>query len=90
MELPKCDKCGQPVPPVNDARIIQWIKSGRKGYLLVMARHFLPVPGCEGSPSRAQYIKGQPKSERYPYDQAQESGWRKAYKEALRKYGSDS
>ncbi len=72
-----CDKCGRPVQPSNDMALVmaatgipgcEWIPT------LWRSRHFLPlvdeagVVVCEGSPSRAQYLEGQPRDTRgYPY-----------------------
>ena len=82
-----CDKCGQEVPPENDATIIQAIATG--SYIIAFVarpRHFLPVKGCEGSPSRSQYIEGQPRDTRgYPYLFIYEGIWRDAYKKAQEK-----
>lgn len=82
-----CDKCNTPVDPRNDATIIEAILSGCA--LIGFAsqpRHFLPVKDkaghivCEGSPSRAQYIEGQPKDERgFGYHKEYEKLWRDAY-----------
>lgn len=42
-------------------------------------RHLLPIEGCVGSPSRAQYLENQPRDPRYPYEYDQEAAWRDAY-----------
>jgi hypothetical protein len=43
-------------------------------------RHFLPEGGCEGSPSRAQYVSGQPRDTRgYPYVEENERLFRAAW-----------
>ncbi len=62
-----CDKCGRHVPPENNAVEFELIlDQGRTTYLAVAdSRHLLPVVEggkvvCEGSPSRAQYLHGQP------------------------------
>lgn len=55
--------------------------------LFAIPRHLLPVVEdgkvvCEGSPSRAQYIEGQPRDPRgslYPYDETIEAQRRAAY-----------
>lgn len=83
-----CDKCGRPVPPNND---MVWVMfaTGLPGTewvpTLWHSRHFLPVVGkdgsviCEGSPSRAQYIEGQPRDKRgYGYDPGMEPIYREA------------
>ena len=36
-------------------------------FLSVGSRHLKPEGDCPGSPSRAQYLKGQPRDDRYPY-----------------------
>ena len=85
--LPLCDKCGKPVHPSNDAGLIEAevvrIKN-IKAYFPVLAmyraRHFLPEGNCEGSPSRAQYIKGQPKDKRgYSYNKDLKPLYRQAF-----------
>lgn len=82
----KCDKWGEEVPRNNDATIIECIVTGNRLTLCCNARHFLPTAKCEGSPSRAQYIKGQKKDTRgdYPYDKSMEKKWRRAFKIAQR------
>lgn len=87
-----CDKCGLPVPAWNDAVEVEIrLPAGNKTtlFLFAQSRHFLPVRDsdgkqlCEGSPSRAQYIAGQPKDSRgqYPYKQECEKPWREAFEE---------
>ncbi|HEX9008177.1 MAG TPA: hypothetical protein VF837_02875 [Patescibacteria group bacterium] len=66
--LPICDKCGQPVEPDNDAYLLEDIINvafplSRPG-LSGPHRHLLPVGQCQGSPSRAQYLEGQPRDTR--------------------------
>lgn len=82
----KCDKCGQEVPWENDATIVESFFQDKPCFIMFYgARHFLPTEGCEGSPSRAQYIEGQPRDTRgYPYDPMRERGWRKAYSLTLK------
>ena len=48
-------------------------------------RHLLPTEFCEGSPSRVQYLEGQPRDSRpeYPYNEAWEARVRDAYAELL-------
>lgn len=78
-----CDKCNQPVDPSNDATAVV-AEAFNEPLLLFIngARHFLPTDSCPGSPSRAQYIEGQPRDTRgYPYDQTIESAMRRAYAE---------
>lgn len=75
-----CDKCGFPVHKSNDAT---WVESFAFSNPFVIlaggARHFLPEGLCPGSPSRAQYIEGQPRDPRYPYDVQHEAAWRLGY-----------
>jgi len=85
--LPLCDKCGQPVQPDNNARQMLLLM-GRHGISIPedMARHMLPVEGCEGSPSMAQYLPDQPRDTRphrlsIPYSQSAEIQVRAAYRE---------
>ena len=58
------------------------------------SRHFLPVYDadrllCEGSPSRAQFIEGQPRDTRgYAYSQKLESLYRAAHMKAKELYPS--
>jgi hypothetical protein len=82
-----CDKCGKPVDPTNDAVELD-IELHRAegdlfpiGLVIAQARHLLPVAGCPGSPSRAQYLEGQPRDPRgiYGYDPEHEEPIRKAY-----------
>ncbi|MHA2384161.1 MAG: hypothetical protein ACXACT_16430 [Candidatus Thorarchaeota archaeon] len=84
LQEPCCDKCGHPVPWENDATIIESYFQNEPVFILVHhSRHFLPTDECEGSPSRAQYIEGQPRDTRgYPYDTKHESKWRSAYAQA--------
>ena len=76
-----CDKCGQVVPRDNDAVRIHMTAHPEAAPYLVLAlpRHFLPTQDCPGSPSRAQYIDGQPRDDRYPYDESEEQRWRDAF-----------
>ena len=76
-----CDKCGKPVDPSNDASILEAIFAGEPAIAVwKVGRHLLPVEGCQGSPSRAQYLEGRPRDTRgYPYISGDESKWRRAY-----------
>lgn len=93
-DLPICDKCGAPVEPSNDACLLMYELTGEQRFLEPgETRHLLPVgqfdmPGyCPGSPSRAQYLLGQPRDERgYPYRQSNEAPMREAYVRLVRKY----
>lgn len=69
-----CDKCGKPVPDNNNAVILD-IYLGNFFAIFARARHLLPTEDCVGSPSRAQYLEGQPKDTRAEY--AYESYWEK-------------
>jgi hypothetical protein len=75
-----CDKCGKPVPPENDAANLD-VTLGYVAAIFAQPRHLLPTDDCEGSPSRAQYIEGQPKDTRsqYPYENYWEKRIRRAY-----------
>jgi hypothetical protein len=74
-----CDKCGKDVEPENNAILLAVLL----GYFFSLGhRHLLSVEGCEGSPSRAQYIEGQPRDLRqrsYPYTPEREHKVRVAY-----------
>ncbi len=84
----KCDKCGRDVPPANDIAHLESIRQDVPlGWMTVQSRHFMPVEGCEGSPSRAQYIEGQPRDTRFPYVETDEPGWRAAYRKLLEMFG---
>ena len=80
-----CDKCGQAVPLENDALALQFIREhgllpGGMERLMYGARHLLPTDDCEGSPSRAQYLEGQPRDVRgYPYLPKYEAAVRNAF-----------
>lgn len=83
--MSRCDKCHMDVPFDNDATFIESIVTGQPFTILAnKARHFLPTENCEGSPSRAQYIEGQPRDKRgYPYNPEMEQVWRDAYAKNL-------
>ena len=74
-----CDKCGEPVPHANDAVALDIFLGAGPGLITAQPRHLLPTDKCPGSPSRAQYLPGQPKDVRYPYDDAAEPLVRAAY-----------
>ena len=83
-----CDKCGELVPAHNDIRHLEAVRNDNAIYLLAKARHCLPVVRdgvtvCLGSPSRAQYIEGQPRDSRaaYPYILEDESSYREAWRQ---------
>ncbi len=91
-----CDKCGKIVPPHNDAvNLALEMNSTEVGDWLVFSdsRHLLPVFEkekviCVGSPSRAQYLVGQPRDIRseYPYKSDREIGMRLAYERMLEEH----
>lgn len=81
-----CDKCGRTVPPGND--VVHLLAAGGDPVVLLTnrSRHLLPVTQgtevvCEGSPSLAQYLEGQPHDSRpqYAYKPEREPVVRKAY-----------
>lgn len=78
-----CDKCGLPVPMGNDAVNLAILIPGNATAYLVMARprHLLATEHCEGSPSRAQYLEGQPRDQRdqYPLNEGMVQVVREAY-----------
>ena len=83
-----CDKCGKKVDIKNSARFFQHIVDyGRipdvsAGTFLMGTwdRHLLPVDGCDGSPSRYQYLEGMPRDKRSNnYDPSLEEKYRRAY-----------
>lgn len=91
--MANCDKCGKPVPHNNDATIVSAVLYG--GVLGAMqifgtrARRFLPTEDCEGSPSRAQYIEGQPRDTRgYDYEPEWEERVREAFEKVQAEYGA--
>jgi hypothetical protein len=85
-----CDKCGRPVPASNDAVLLQVLLSkdpdAALWMLFTQPRHLLPVVEngvtvCEGSPSRAQYLPGQPRDKRgYRYIPEGEAKYRSAFR----------
>jgi hypothetical protein len=77
-----CDKCGKEVPDENNASLLD-IYLGDYRAIFAQPRHLLPTDDCEGSPSRAQYIEGQPKDTRseYPYESYWEVRTRAAYEQ---------
>lgn len=86
----RCDKCGEPVAATNSmvavmvtaAAMVQDAKAILHYSLAGMDRHFLPEGDCPGSPSRAQYIEGQPRDDRgYAYHESIEGLIRMAYRE---------
>lgn len=87
-----CDKCGGEVPLSNNAVALE-VCLGASPLLFIGAfpRHLLPVVEggkvvCAGSPSRAQYLEGQPRDSRpgFVYDESLEGRHREAYAELLK------
>lgn len=80
-----CDKCHLPVPLGNNVIALMFVRSGTSVLGLDRYRHLLPVEAagkivCDGSPNRAQYLKGQPRDTRSnSYSAAQEAPTRVAY-----------
>ena len=78
-----CDRCGKRVEPSNDALYLDIQMGLLPPIVAVMthtSRHLLPEGGCVGSPSRAQYLAGQPRDRRgYAYCQEIEGEMRVAY-----------
>ena len=87
-----CTKCGQPVPPKNDALILDQIfvqLTGITKHTLHHSRHLFPIVNetgeviCQGSASRVQYIlKGGTRDPRSTvhYNPAHEIPTREAYR----------
>lgn len=80
-----CDKCGELVSEHNDIRALEAIRQHSEMFWFMKARHCLPVVRdgvtvCPGSPSRAQYLEGQPRDDRgYPYITKDEQAYREAW-----------
>jgi len=88
----KCDKCGQEVLPHEDAGALEFLLCQAIETVFIPSRHIFPVVKdgkmvCEGSPSRAQYLPGQPRDSRtaYPYIPAKEQEIRAAFAELQKK-----
>lgn len=87
----KCDKCGKHVPSNNDAAIFAAYAANDPTIMLFGSpRHLLPIIEdgkvvCEGSPSRAQYLEGQPHDPRpeYKYRPEHEARFRAAYEQMV-------
>jgi hypothetical protein len=87
-----CDKCGLPVASNNNSVTLDVLTGDMSEVtaLLATPRHFLPIKNdddevlCVGSPSRAQYLEGQPRDTRgYPYNEEREATIREAYAQML-------
>lgn len=91
----KCDKCGMPVMP-KDCAVTLELGLGDEANptaeiakRMGISRHILPIVFdgeelCPGSPSRAQYLEGQPRCVRssnysHPYVPAWEPLYRETY-----------
>lgn len=75
-----CDKCGLPVADKDNAVLIDKALTDDWTLIFSQPRHLLPTENCPGSPSRAQYIEGQPRDTRgYTYDERLEQPIRDAY-----------
>ena len=94
-----CDKCGYLVDPQNNALLfedhlidVRRERGEEMSHLALLgakSRHLLPVTEgdkviCTGSPSRAQYLEGQPRDPRYPYRIENEAIYREAYQNLLK------
>lgn len=90
-----CNKCGRSVEPENDVAKLETLFHEVQGCVppfYLQHRHIFTVMEgdkmvCEGSPSRAQYLEGQPRDTRedYKYNPDLEQPYREAYKEMLTK-----
>lgn len=80
--MSNCDKCGKPVPVNNSAAQLDALMGAPNAIVVAIGfdRHLVPVDGCEGSPSRAQYLRDQPRDTRgYPYHPGLEAPIREAF-----------
>jgi hypothetical protein len=70
----ECDKCGLPVDQNDNALVIDAALSNDLFLIFAQPRHLLASETCPGSPSRAQYLEGQPRDDRgYGYDERLEA-----------------
>lgn len=78
-----CDKCGLPVEHGNDAVALDVILGISHGWGAARPRHLIATENCPGSPSRAQYLEGQPLDPRpqYPLAESEIERVRGAYAE---------
>jgi hypothetical protein len=77
----RCDKCGRPVAPRNNALVYQ-AEAGELAWDLAVAaqpRHLAPEGECEGSPSRFQHVTGRSDARGFPPPTAESmAAWRAA------------
>jgi hypothetical protein len=80
-----CDKCGEVVEAANNA-VLVYLEAGF-GTPTTSARHLVRTKTCEGSPSLAQYLEGQPRDSRpwYPLNIYYVQKVREAYKRVVMK-----
>ncbi len=77
-----CDKCGEVVPRYNSMMLLEELTGNLGAQYYETDRHLFAVeePNCPGSPSRAQYIEGQPRDTRdNDYHPERETNYREAY-----------
>ena len=79
-----CDKCGQEVMLDNDAVALEYMRQHSRlpegiERFSYGARHLFPVEGCEGSPSRAQYLGGPKDARGYELDEKKIPEFEQAY-----------
>ena len=88
----KCDKCPEIVPLENSTMLLEEQMGNPQAANYGHDRHLFAVEGpvpCEGSPSRAQYIEGQPRDQRgYDYYADLEVSFRGAYTKMLAVVGN--
>jgi len=89
VDMNMCDKCQRRVSPDNDCARFDWLLGAALAFMS-QSRHLLPVVEngvvvCGGSPSRAQYIDGQPRDPRpeWSYMPEREAPYRAAYDQLL-------
>ncbi len=90
-----CDRCGRVVPYEDDVHALDAViklmrqygtegtawKEGLKNVFprSCVGRHIRPTATCSGSPSRAQYLEGCTRDQRYEYSPSEEVLVRAAY-----------
>lgn len=88
-----CNKCGQIVDPRNDAARLEILfheVQGSSPPFITGHRHLFPIVEggevlCEGSPSRRQYLEGQPRDTRKGYEKKYNPHLEKPYRDAYKK-----